>query len=167
MSTLTTLLGADTITSSRTAINTNFSNLNTDKIETSTLDTDTALAANSDLKIPSQKAVKAYVDAYIGAVVIETTTGVTHSLTTTAGQKVIVLVKGTMAVIGSTSSDNYYAYLKYNAVTKDTALFGGGAERELPFALQYTETPGAGTQNITVIGDGTLTNVVIIVMKIG
>jgi hypothetical protein len=63
MSTLTTILGGDTITSSRTVINTNFSNLNTDKIETSVIDTDTALAANSDAKIPSQKAVKAYVDA--------------------------------------------------------------------------------------------------------
>lgn len=63
MSTITTINASDLITNSRTVINTNFSNLNTDKIETSYLDTDTTLAANSNTKIPSQKAVKAYVDA--------------------------------------------------------------------------------------------------------
>jgi hypothetical protein len=63
MSTITTINAGDQITSSRTDINTNFSNLNTDKIETSAIDTDTTLAANSDSKIPSQKAVKTYVDA--------------------------------------------------------------------------------------------------------
>jgi hypothetical protein len=63
MSTITTINASDQITNSRAVINTNFSNLNTDKIETSTLDTDTTLAANSDSKIATQKAVKAYVDA--------------------------------------------------------------------------------------------------------
>lgn len=62
MSTITNIAAGDLITNSRTDINTNFSNLNADKIETSVIDTDTALAANSDAKIPSQKAVKAYVD---------------------------------------------------------------------------------------------------------
>lgn len=63
MSTLTTIQSTDLITNSRAVINDNFSALNTDKMETSVLDTDTTLAANSDLKVPSQKAVKAYVDA--------------------------------------------------------------------------------------------------------
>lgn len=62
MSTITTIQGTDVISTSRTTINDNFSALNTDKIETSVIDTDTALAANSDAKLPSQKAVKAYVD---------------------------------------------------------------------------------------------------------
>ena len=65
MSTITTINSSDNISSSRTVINTNFSNLNTDKIETSVIDTDTALAANSDAKLPSQKAVKAYADALL------------------------------------------------------------------------------------------------------
>lgn len=65
MSLITTLNASDLITNSRAVINTNFSNLNTDKIETSVLDTDTALTANSDSKIATQKAVKAYVDASI------------------------------------------------------------------------------------------------------
>lgn len=63
MSTLVTIQSTDLITNSRADINGNFSALNTDKMETSVLDTDTTLAANSDAKIPSQKAVKAYVDA--------------------------------------------------------------------------------------------------------
>lgn len=63
MATITTIAAGDQITNSRTDINTNFANLNSDKIETSVIDTDTAMAANSDAKIPSQKAVKAYVDA--------------------------------------------------------------------------------------------------------
>lgn len=66
MSTIVTINATDTITSSRANLNSNFSALNTDKIETSVIDTDTALAANSDSKIPSQKAVKAYTDAIAG-----------------------------------------------------------------------------------------------------
>lgn len=65
MASITTINGSDVISTSRTVINTNFSNLNTDKIETSTLDTDTTLAANSDSKIATQKATKAYVDASV------------------------------------------------------------------------------------------------------
>lgn len=65
MSTLTTIASGDLVSTSRTDINNNFSALNTDKIETSVIDTDTALAANSDSKISSQKATKAYVDATI------------------------------------------------------------------------------------------------------
>lgn len=64
MATITSLAGGDGITTgdSMTKINANFDNLNDDKIETSVLDTDTSLAANSDAKIATQKAVKAYVD---------------------------------------------------------------------------------------------------------
>jgi hypothetical protein len=63
MATITTIQESDLITNSRAVINDNFANLNNDKIETSVLDTDTTLAANSDSKIATQKAVKAYVDS--------------------------------------------------------------------------------------------------------
>ena len=63
MASITTIQETDLISTSRTDINTNFANLNSDKIETSVLDTDTALTANSDAKIATQKAVKAYVDS--------------------------------------------------------------------------------------------------------
>lgn len=103
------------------------------------------------------------------AITIETTTGTTHSLTTVAGEKVIVWAKGNIVWGGD---NNGSATLKYNTVTKDTILYkqdsGSGSDWELPFAMMYTETPGAATQNITVEeADGsTLSNVVIIVMKI-
>lgn len=81
MSTITTINASDQITNSRTVINTNFSNLNTDKIETSVIDTDTALAANSDSKIPSQKAVKAYVDGSASGNASTTQRGVAEEAT--------------------------------------------------------------------------------------
>lgn len=60
---ITTINATDLITNSRNDLNNNFASLNTNKIETSVIDTDATLASNSDAKIPSQKAVKAYVDA--------------------------------------------------------------------------------------------------------
>lgn len=81
MSTITTINSSDLITNSRTDINTNFSNLNTDKIETSVIDTDNTLAANSDSKIPSQKAVKAYVDTGGNVNASETTKGIVEEAT--------------------------------------------------------------------------------------
>jgi hypothetical protein len=81
MSTITTINGADAITDSRTVLNTNFANLNADKVETSVIDTDTALAANSDSKIPTQKAVKAYVDAGGNVNASETNKGIVEEAT--------------------------------------------------------------------------------------
>ena len=67
MATITTINAVDNITASRAVINNNFSALNTDKLETSVVDVDTTLAANSDAKVPSQKAIRAYVDARTSA----------------------------------------------------------------------------------------------------
>ncbi len=63
MSSITIIQETDLITNSRTNINDNFTSLDSSKIETSVLDTDITLAANSDSKIATQKAVKAYVDS--------------------------------------------------------------------------------------------------------
>lgn len=81
MATISTIAGADGISPSRTVINTNFSNLNTDKIETSVLDTDTALTANSDAKVATQKAVKAYVDGVGVATATTTVKGIVEIAT--------------------------------------------------------------------------------------
>lgn len=83
MSSITSLTGSTPVTTAgaATIINTNFSNLNTDKIETSILDTDTALAANSDTKIATQKAVKAYVDSGGVANASETVKGLVEEAT--------------------------------------------------------------------------------------
>lgn len=165
MTSITTIASGDLITDSRAVINTNFSNLNSDKIETSYIDTDTTLAANSDAKIPSQKAIKAYVDANSTlSIASETTAGATHSLTTTATQRVVVWAKGTTRIGGS---GNTTIELKYNGTTKDTVVLdSASAAEDFAFALMYTETPGAATANITVTdSNGTSSDVVILVMK--
>ena len=51
MASITNIEPTDLITDSRADINNNFENLNNDKIETSTLDTDNTLAADSDDRI--------------------------------------------------------------------------------------------------------------------
>lgn len=71
MATITTINSGDLISDSRAVINTNLSNLNSDKIETSYLDTDGTLAANSDVKIATQKAVKTYVDTEVASAVAD------------------------------------------------------------------------------------------------
>ena len=81
MATIVTIAAGDLITNSRADLNTNFTNLNADKIESSYLDTDTALAANSDTKIPSQKAVKTYIDTSGGANASTTVRGIVEEAT--------------------------------------------------------------------------------------
>jgi len=167
MATITTLGTSDNGSTSRTTINDNFTNLNTDKIETSVISTDGTLAGNSDTELPTEQAVKTYVDATVNTTV-ESTAGATHSLTTTAGQVVLVSVTGQL---NTASSANETLTLKYNGVTKQTIVSDIGSTwntQIVPFAMQYTETPGAATANITVeTSAGTLSNVVIIVQIIG
>lgn len=163
MATITTLNSGDSGPVSRGVINTNLQNLNTDKIETSVISTDGTLASNSDAKLPSEKAVKTYVDNNFPT--IETTSGATHSLTTVAGQVVVVWAKADI----SESSASATITLKYNGVTKDTAVYtdNDAGAKVTPMALMYTETPGAATQNITLeTSTGSLSNVKIIVMKL-
>lgn len=81
MATIVTIAAGDQITNSRADINTSLANLNSDKIETSALDTDTALTANSDAKIATQKAVKAYVDAGGQANASDTVKGIVEEAT--------------------------------------------------------------------------------------
>lgn len=81
MATIVTINASDQISSSRADINTSLVNLNADKIETSYIDTDTAMAANSDTKIPSQKAVKTYIDTQGGANASETVRGIVEIAT--------------------------------------------------------------------------------------
>lgn len=81
MSTLTTIAAGDKIIDSRAVINANFTALNDEKIETSYLDTDTALTANSDTKIPTQKAIKTYIDTSGGANASTTIRGIVEEAT--------------------------------------------------------------------------------------
>jgi len=169
MSTITSLLSTDGITAanSMVKINTNFSNLNADKEEITNKDTDVTLAANSDTKYPSQKAVKAYIDSKSTLAQSTTTTTVTPtSLTTIANQRVLVIVKGSLTIAATATTAT--VTLAYNSVTKDSVSIRqqGGTSEITPFTLIYTETPGAATQNITVTPSaGSIADLVIMVEK--
>lgn len=152
----------------RTNLNANFSDLDTTKADlasptfTGTVTLPTALTG-------VLKATSGVVSVQTGLTpfTIETTAGATHSLTTTAGQTVVVWAKGS-ATNGSDSTST--VLLNYNGVQKDTVSVGypsSGGNKPSPFSLMYTETPGAATANITVTTGGTASDVVIIVMKIG
>jgi len=80
MSTIVTIDSSDLISDSRADLNTNFSNLNTDKEEVSNKSIDTALGT-SDTLYPSQKAVKTYVDTQGGANASETARGIVEEAT--------------------------------------------------------------------------------------
>jgi len=120
MATITTILGTDQPRDSRTVINTNFSNLNSDKIETSVIDTDGTLTANSDSKIPSQKAVKTYVNA--------TSTGVnTGDQFTNVGASKL-LGRGSASGAGAAQEITLGTNLTMTGTTLDAAGGGGGGK---------------------------------------
>jgi ethanolamine utilization microcompartment shell protein EutL len=169
---IVTLTSNETGANSLTDINANFVDLDTTKADlasptftgTPSLPTGTTAvtqtAGDNSTKIATTEFVA-------GLFTIETTAGVTHSLTTTAGQRVIVWVKGQLEPTGTT--DNTIT-LAYNGVTKDTAIINlqsQAAGDTYCFAMMYTETPGAATQNITVTTSaGSLESVVIMVLKL-
>lgn len=162
---ITTFNTTDSGATIRTTLNDNFTDLDTTKADlASPTFTGNPVAPTQTANDNSTKlATTAYVDAAVSTVTIETTTGVTHSLTTTVGQVVVVWAKGDLSTVGGATT----LTLKYNNVTKDTSVLDASSDTR-GFALMYTETPGAATANITMTTDvGTLTNVVIIVMKIG
>lgn len=130
MSTITTINATDQATNSRTVINTNFSNLNTDKIETSVLDTDTALTANSDSKVATQKAVKTYVDTR--QALTFKTGAATYDLSTATGVQSITHGVGTTPKIvritaiyssggtGTSTETTSHAYTVYDGTTQSS-----------------------------------------------
>jgi hypothetical protein len=101
------------------------------------------------------------------AITIETTSGTTHSLTTVAGEVVIVWAKGSYYKTSS-GATSCTVKLLYNGVEKDTVTpYNENNTIAKTFALMYTETPGAATQDITVtVSAGSIADVKIIVMKI-
>jgi hypothetical protein len=169
---ITTINSTDNGADSLVKINDNFTDLDTTKADlasptftgTPTLPTGTIATTQSIGDNSTKLATTAYVDRVVIPVSSETTTGTTHSLTTTAGQKVIVWAKGNMN--GGGAGFNQTISLQYNGVTKDVCSIRD--DRKIGFALMYSEIPGAGTKNITVTASGSgIENVVIIVMKIG
>lgn len=169
MASITTIQGSDIIKNSRADINNNFTNLNNDKIETSYLDTDTTLSANSDSKIATQKAVKTYVDTGGNVNASETSKGIVEEATDAevtagtatgaTGAKLFVTPAKLSTRLGTTITDvttNTDA-IKHlvgngNATTPQTYL-----NTQLPFILWTGSTNGAATTDFTnwVISDST------------
>lgn len=108
MATLATINATDLITNSRTDINNNFANLNSAKLETSLLTTDPSLSADSDLLIPSQAAVKTYVDAGGSAANLQR-----------------LLPTGTMLPYGAATAPSFFLLCDGSAISRTTfaALF--------------------------------------------
>lgn len=96
---------------------------------------------------------------------IETTAGTTHSLTTVAGQRVLVFAFGNLNDGGGAART---IALNYNGVAQHSVtITSGAAATNTSFALCYKATHGAATQNVTVTTTGgTLQNVVIMVIKL-
>lgn len=144
MSTLTTINGSDNISAGDNVINANFTALNNEKIETSTLDTDTSLAANSDSKIATQKAVKAYVDAGGNVNASETTRGIVEEATdaeVTAG-----------TATGATTAKLFITPTKL--LTYLASVFGVGVPPKHRIMTTYFETAGRFT---AILNSGTNT----------
>jgi len=154
---ITTILGSDTITASRTVINANNASLNANKIETDSLSTDSTFTGASDTKIPSQLAVKQYVDTGGNVNASETTRGIVEVATQAevdAGTAVgatgasLVVTPATLAgismpqVVTFTSSGTWTkdAGLKY-VIVEVQAVGGAGANG---VDNGSTGTPGGG-----------------------
>ena len=171
---ITTINATDLITNSRTDINNNFASLNTNKIETSVLDTDSTLSADSDAKIPSQKAVKTYIDtSFFGSLTSATGSGaaVTLSVVVPANvTRMLVWAKGTYVFPGSSVSSDTIL-LTWNSVTKDSSPvkgFGGTLATDDSFSLLSVISPTVGTFNLQVTcgSPSNMTNVVLVCMLI-
>ena len=141
MAVITTINAGDAITSSRTVLNANLANLNSDKIETSVLDTDTALTANSDTKVATQRAVKAYVDG--GATnASETTKGPVEEATdaeVTAG-----------TAIGTTGAKLFVTPAKLATRLSGLTSFGDGSDGSVTISSPTTLTKDMYYINLTV-----------------
>jgi hypothetical protein len=96
----------------------------------------------------------------LGLVSFETTSGTTHSLTTVASEKVLVIAKGKCTPGGGTTIN-----LQYNSVTKDSVTLSMPSGGDTDFCLMYTETPGAATQNIAITGSSGNEKIIVIKLK--
>jgi len=139
----------------------------------------TAGYINLPLAVVTQNATKMVFHKYRGFEIGSTTaqassittfvaSGATLALTTGANDKVVVWATGQC---NTASASTHSVNLKYDGVTKDTVQVDIGSSswgsEIFPFALHYTETPGAGTENVTVdVSEGSVSNVVIIAQVI-
>lgn len=138
MATITSLGSSDSGAVSRTTINTNFTNLNSDKLETSVLDTDVALTANSDAKVATQKAVKAYVDGYSTV----STSGVSAGPASSGTQTITHGLGKTPTIIRISGYGNAEGASTHGGMS--TGLFNSTGNRSVSMLAAVT-TSGVGT----------------------
>jgi len=122
--------GNDLISTSRTTINTNFSNLNTDKQEGSALDDDATFAANSATKYPSQRATKLYVDTGGNVNASETARGIAEEATdaeVTAG-----------TATGATGAKLFVTPAKLATRLASSTSFGDGSDGDVTISAGTT-----------------------------
>ncbi len=93
--------------------------------------------------------------------VIEQTNGTTHSLTTLANQRVLVIVSGDATTAGATHTID----VQYNGVSKSQVTIDVGSGSTSGWCTTYTEVPGAATHDITISTGASLGNVKILVIK--
>lgn len=159
MSTITTIQSTDLITNSRADINNNFSALNTDKIETSVLDTDTTLSANTDDKVATQRAVKAYVDAGGNVNASTTAKGIVEEATDaevlsgtavgTTGARLFVNPTSVSALKPDTTTYEYagspHTWTKPTGLTQIyVKMWGGGGGGSGQLGITYKGAGGGG-----------------------
>lgn len=108
----------------------------------------------------AQSKIAGHTNASTDIIRVESTAGTTHSLTTAAGERVIVFASFTPDGAAGIVTVN----LKYNSVVKHTMSVGSNSDNT-GMTLQYTEVPGAATANITVDSSaGTIGSCVITVL---
>lgn len=181
--TLATLAGAETITNKTLNLaNNTVSNITTAMFATNVVDIDSTLAANSDTRIASQKAMKSYMDnlatglSWKPACQIGTTTNITLSGQQTINGVVGVVGTTRVAVMGQTDAKTNGIYVMQTgawtrALDADTAaeIWGmalfvqndDSAHGGTQWTNNNTALPVLGTSNLTfaqVAGAGTYTN---------
>lgn len=134
---ITTINSTDLITNSRADINNNFDSILVNKMETSVLSTDSTFAAASDSKIPSELAVKRYVDAGGNVNASETTKGIVEEATASEA------ALGT--AVGATGARLYINPSAFPTLTPTKTMAVGTTTHALSATGAQTIAHGLGT----------------------
>ena len=137
---ITTIQSTDLITNSRADINNNFDSLLVNKIETDVIDVDSTFTDASDSKIPSQLAVKQYVDAGGNVNASTTAKGIVEEATLAEAQA------GTE--VGATGARLFVSPSSLTEVI--TGNFGDGSDGDVTISTPTTLTRDMYYDNLVV-----------------
>jgi hypothetical protein len=139
---ITTIQSTDLITNSRADINNNFDSLLVNKIETDVLTTDSTFATASDSKIPSQLAVKQYVDAGGNVNASTTAKGIVEEATKDE------VLAGT--AVGTTGARLFINPSTLSAGISNSVNFGDGSDGDVTISSPTTITRDMFYNNLVV-----------------